>query len=63
MLYYANNKEVVSNDNDSKPAWPQNTGLPSGRGHSHVLRADEVLFSLGWQSSKDGTSIKTPVVV
>ena len=26
------------------------------RGHSHVLRADEVLFSLGWQSSRDGIS-------
>ena len=33
------------------------------RGHSHILRADEVLFNLGWQSSGDGVSIKTPVFV
>ena len=30
------------------PSWPQNTRLRSGGGHSHVLRADEVLFNLGW---------------
>ena len=45
------------------PPWNRNTGLTSVKGHSHVLRADEVLFSLGWQSSKDGVSIKIPVVV
>ena len=33
------------------------------RGHSHVLRADEALFSFGWQSSRDGVSIKILVVV
>ena len=27
---------------------------------SQVLRADEVLFSLNWQSSRDGVSIKIP---
>ena len=27
-------------------------------GYSQVLRADEALFSLGWQSSRDGVSIK-----
>ena len=43
--------------------WPRNTGLTSGEGHSHVLRADEVLISLGWQSSRDGASTKTSVVV
>ena len=30
---------------------------------AHVLRADEVLFSFGWQSFRDGVSIKVPVVV
>ena len=43
--------------------WPRNTGLTSGGGHSHVLRADEALFSLSWLSSRDGVSIKIPVVV
>ena len=43
--------------------WPRNTGLTSGGGHSHVLRAVEVLFSLGCQSSGDGVSIKIPVAV
>ena len=32
-------------------------------GYSQVLRADEALFSLGWQSSRDGVSIKIQVVV
>ena len=32
-------------------------------GYSQVLRADEPLFSLDWQSSTDGVSIKIPVVV
>ena len=38
--------------------WPRNTWLTSGRRYSHVLRADEALFSLGWQSSRAGVSIK-----
>ena len=42
--------------------WPRNTGLTSGGGHGHVLRADEALVSFGWQSSRDGVSIKIPVV-
>ena len=45
------------------PPWPRNTRLTSGKGHSHLLRADEVLLSLDWQSSRDGVSIKIPVVV
>ena len=32
-------------------------------GHSQVLRADEVLFSLGGQSSRDGVSTKIPMAV
>ena len=43
--------------------WSRNTGLISGGGHSHVLREDEVLFSLGWQSSRDGVSLKIPIIV
>ena len=39
--------------------------IPGGHtvGYSQILRADEALFSLGWQSSRDGVSIKMPVVV
>ena len=65
MLYYANKKEIVNNNNNNNnnnSPWPRNTGLASGGGHSHVLRADKALFSLGCQSSRDGASIKTPVV-
>ena len=32
-------------------------------GNSHVSWADEALFSLGWQSPRDGVSIKMLVVV
>ena len=32
-------------------------------GYSQVLRADEAFFSLGWQSYRDGASIKIPVFV
>ena len=33
------------------------------QGHRHGLRAEEALFSLGWQSSRDGSSIKIPLVL
>ena len=32
-------------------------------GNSHVPRGGEVLFSLGWQSPRDGASIKILVIV
>ena len=35
--------------------------LPAG--NSHVLWVGEALFSLGWQSPRDGVSIKILVVV
>ena len=31
--------------------------------YNEVLQADEVLFSLGWQSSRNGVLIEIPVVV
>ena len=37
-------------------------GLMVRQGHSHVLRADQPLLSLGWQSSRDGVSIEISVV-
>ena len=45
------------------PPLSQNTWLTSGWGHSKVLRVDEALFNPGWQSSRDGVSIKIQVVV
>ena len=47
------------------PPKPWNSRLTSGVGLSHVLRAGEVLFSLGWKTSKDGDGvlIKTAVVL
>ena len=38
-------------------------GVHIRQGYSYVLRADEALISLGWQSSRDGVSIKIPVIV
>ena len=54
---------IMINNNNNETPWPGNTELTSGGGHNHVLRGDEPLFSLGWQSSIDGVSIKIPVVV
>ena len=33
------------------------------QGHRHGLQADEALFNLGWQSSRDGASIKILLVL
>ena len=42
--------------------WPGSTGLAFA-GNSHVSWAGEVLYSLGWQSPRDGVSINILVVV
>ena len=33
------------------------------QGYRHGLQADEALFNLGWQSSRDGASIKILLVL
>ena len=42
-------------------AWKYRLGLQAG--NNHVSWAGEVLFSLGWQSPRDGVSIKILLVV
>ena len=51
-----------NNNNNNHPRGLEILGWHPA-GYSQVLRADEALFSLGWQSSRDGVSIKIPVVV
>ena len=42
---------------------PQNTGLTSGGGIAMSYRQMKGSLALGWQSSRDGVSVKIPVLV
>ena len=42
--------------------WPE-IPVSHPAGYGQIIRADEALFSLGWQSSRDGASMKIPVVM
>ena len=56
-----NNNNNNNNDNSNFPVILKYRDDPAWYGQ--VLRADEALLSIGWQSSRDGVSIKIPVVV
>ena len=62
-LFKNNNSNNNNNNNNNNKACSLEILGWHPVGYSQVLRADEALFSLGWQSSRDGVSIKIPTVV
>ena len=58
-----NMNQIDNNNNNNNN--PRDLEIPGWHPaeYGQVLRADETLLSIGWQSSRDGVSIKIPVVV